>query len=569
MKKSTLRKSQALFFFLLFFSSFIANSQNLETIATQKPFTIHGNAGLNLMGYTVNGIEARQQPFSFILTANATVSVYGIDLPFSLSVSEKQKSYSQPFNQFGLSPHWKWITVHGGYRNLTFSSFTLAGHTFLGGGVELTPGLFRFGFMYGRFDRKTTENQLYQNDSLPGFARRGFAVKVGVGTENNFFDLVLLRIRDDSSSLKQSDTGAIRTPEQNVVAGINSHFTFFKKLIWEVEAAVSLYTTDLGAAQLNDVENNKTLHSVNKFLCINQSSEYYTALRSSLKYKAQLWSLELEYRRIDPKYRSMGAYFFNNDVQNFTLTPAVSIWKRKIALSGSLGLQSDNLRRTKKATSIRTIGSANLSFNPSSTFGLDANYSNYSVSQRDGRMPVNDSSRVQQVSQNISVTPRLLFANTKMSHMIMLNYNFSNFNDQNKFTSEYSTFSCQTAQLNYSLGLVESRWSFTGGATYSLTSNYLEDITGVGGTIGVSKNLMEDKISLSWNNSLVYTNSKPYGEWIYNSTVMGSYTINSHNNLRLNIYFTNNFNRSNPEAHPSVTPSFNELKGDLSYVYTF
>ena len=565
MKKSAFRKSLLFLPFLSFFLVFTVLAQDLDNIATQKPFTIHGNTGLNLMGYNVTGIEARQKPFSFILTANATASIYGIELPFSFSISDKQKSYSQPFNQFGMSPHWKWITVHGGYRNVTFSSFTMAGHTFLGGGIELTPGTFRFGFLYGRFDRKTTENQLYQNDSLPGFARRGFAVKVGVGTANNFFDLILLRVRDDSASLPhQSETSAIRTPEQNVVTGINSHFTFFKKLIWEVEAAVSLYTTNLGAEKLSSVEDNSTLHSVNKFLAINQSSEYYTAVRSSLQYKAKLWALKLEYRRIDPKYRSMGAYFFNNDVQNLTLTPSVSFWKRKLSLNGSIGLQTDNLRRTKKATSVRTIGSANISFNPSSAFGIDANYSNYSITQRDGRIPLTDSTRVHQITQNISVTPRLLFANTTLSHMIMLNYNFSNFDDQNKITSRYSKFTSQTAQLNYSLGLVESRFSFLFGVTYSLASTYLSDITGTGGTIGVSKNMLKDKLSLSWSNSLVHTDAQSNGTWVFNSTIISNYTINSHHALRLNIYYTGNFNSSN-----SVSPTFNEYKGDLSYVYTF
>ena len=157
-------------------------AQNLESIGTEKPFTIHGSTSLNLIGYGVSGIPARADPFAFVLTANATVSVYGIAFPFSISLSNRQQSYSQPFNQFGMSPYWKWITVHAGYRNITFSNFTLAGHTFLGAGIELTPSIFRFGFVYGRFDRKTTENPMTATDSLPNYRSTGFAVKVGVGT---------------------------------------------------------------------------------------------------------------------------------------------------------------------------------------------------------------------------------------------------------------------------------------------------------------------------------------------------------------------------------------------------
>jgi len=233
-----------LFLYVLFSFSGFLFSQDLENISKQKPVTLHGNIGLNIMAYAVDGIPARQLPFSYILSANATVSIYGFELPLTFVFSDKQRSYAQSFNELGISPKYKWITLHAGYRNVTFSNYTLAGHTFLGGGIELNPGIFRFGFVYGRFHRSTSGSPVYETNALPEFKRTGFAVKLGVGNERNFFDLLFQRIRDDSTSLHQVDTGAIRTPEQNVVAGINSRFTFFKKLVWEVEGAFSLYTTN-------------------------------------------------------------------------------------------------------------------------------------------------------------------------------------------------------------------------------------------------------------------------------------------------------------------------------------
>lgn len=72
----------------------------------------------------------------------------------------------------------------------------------------------------------------------------------------------------------------------------------------------------------------------------------------------------MEYRRIDPGYRSMGAYFMNNDLENLTITPSMSLFKRKLNLRGSIGVQHDNLRNTKRATSIRTISAIHASINP-------------------------------------------------------------------------------------------------------------------------------------------------------------------------------------------------------------
>ncbi len=549
-------------YFILIHGSVVA--QDIGNLKNQKPFSIHGSAGINLVGYTVSGIPARQDPLSWVISANATVSLYGIDLPFSITISDKQKNYSQPFNQFGLSPHWKWITAYLGYRNVTWSSFTLGGHTFLGAGVEINPSLLRAGFIWGRFDRKTTFNARDSSNPLPEYTRRGYVMKLGVGKENNFFDLIVLRIKDDSTSVSQPDSGAIRTPEQNVVAGFNSKFTFIKTLVWETEAAVSLYTENTGAPAVSEITDDKTLNSINKFLGINQSSEYNTAIRSSLNYKGKGYSLKLEYKRIDPYYRSLGAYFFNNDLQNLTFSPSFSLFKRKVAVSGSIGLQNDNLRKTKKATSKRTIGNINLSYNPTQKFGIDLGYSNYSIHQKAGTMPLNDSTKVRQTNQNILVTPRLMFMGTTASQTILANYNYTFFTDKNPNTEQMSEFSVQAAQLNYIVGLLATQWAFTMGMTWTMLDNFSGRYHGFGGTLGVSKPLLKNKLNLSWNNALTRSSGSGDKFWVFNSNVLSTYNVTRHHSIRLNLYYTGNYTGSG-----SVSPSFNEFKGDMSYVYTF
>ena len=538
-------------------------SQGTDSV-NKRALTFRGNISLNMVGYAVGGIPSRAEPFSAVLSANVTINLYDIEIPLILILSDKQKSYAQPFNQFGISPRWKWITIHAGYRNIAFSNYTLAGKTFLGGGIELNPSLFRFGFVYGRFNRSTNESQVYENDYQPQYKNAGFAVKLGVGNEKNFFDLILLRIKDDSNSAKQPDTGLIRTPVQNLVSGFNSRFTFFKRLVLEAEFAVSLYTANLGAPAISDVEDDAFLRTINKFTVINQSSEYYSAGRASLQYKSELFSCKLEYKRIDPNYRSLGAYFLNNDLENLTLSPTFGLFKRKLYISGSIGLQRDNLRATKRATSIRTIGNVSVSMNPSSRFGIDANYGNYSISQQSGRMPLSDTTKVHQANQNFSVLPRLFLFNTKRNHLIMLIYTLTNFIDKNKFTSDYTHYTAQTAQFNYTLGLIQKGWSITTGLTYISSKTYLSDARNFGVTAGVSKSLVCNKISLNWNNSLMLSESQQDRSWIFNSNVFAVYQVNAHHNLRLNIYFNGDYYDPG-----SVNPSFNEIKGDMTYAYTF
>ena len=537
-------------------------AQQLDNIKNEKPFTFHGNVGLNLIGYSASGMELRSDPFRAVIMANATVSVYGINMPFSFRFSDKKTDYSQPFNQFGISPSYKWITLHAGYRNVTFSNFTLGGHGFIGGGVELNPGRFRFGAVYGRFKRSTG---LYESesDTIQSFDRKGFAVKLGVGSKKNFFDLVMLNIKDDSLSLAHKPNRYF-SPEQNVVAGFNSFFTLSKTLTFEAEFATSLYTTNASIPGIGNTESEPILKKVDKFIVINESSELTTASRSSLNYKGKAFSMKAEYRRIDPKYKSMGAYYFNDDVENFTLAPSFPLFKRKLYIRGSIGKQHDNLRKTKRVTTMRTISSANVSFNPSSVFGIDLNYSNYSNNQKAGRMPVIDTAKLYQTTSNLSITPRLMFLKTKTNHMILLMYSRSGLNDKNAKTAELSESTATILNLNYNLNFNETLVGLIFGLNHTTLQNVAGSNKVSGLTAGASKGWLKGAINTGFSSSIMRSNYNDEKGWIYNNSLNCTYQINNHHSVRLSMYQT----RQNYPAG-SINQDFNEFKGDLSYVYTF
>ena len=118
------------------------HAQELSTLKDQKPFAINGSLGLSSSFYNVSGIPERQSPFSYGINASATISVYGISMPFSLTWynHSKKGSFYQPFNQFGISPTYKWLKVHLGYRNLTFSNSPSAATPSSEPGLKRHPG---------------------------------------------------------------------------------------------------------------------------------------------------------------------------------------------------------------------------------------------------------------------------------------------------------------------------------------------------------------------------------------------------------------------------------------------
>jgi len=288
--------------------------------------TLTGSIDLRGIGYNVSGIAARRSPFTYILNGNAELNIYGLALPFAITVSEQQRDTRQPFNQFGVSPKYKYVQLHAGYRNVTFSPYTLAGYTMLGGGVELTPGKFRFGFMYGRMNKATAIDTATGTVKPYSFSRMGYAAKLGFGTDEKHFEISYLSAKDDSNSVNKNIPDSMRTvtPASNSVVGIKFAHLIAKHIFIEADGGASVYTYNLGSKiDLKTDVDDKISAYTKEFVTFNTSTigvnattQVNFAYSGSIGYKAKDWTVKVSYRHIDPDFQSMGAYFFQNDIEN-------------------------------------------------------------------------------------------------------------------------------------------------------------------------------------------------------------------------------------------------------------
>jgi hypothetical protein len=123
-----------------------------------------------------------------------------IRLPFEIFITNDDRGYRQPFNQFGVSPRlWGWLTLHAGYFSSQLSELSFGDTRLLGGGVELTPGNFRFSLLYGRSQHAVNADTA--NDVRGLYQRTLLAAKLGYGAENSaYVHLQFLRAWDDSTS---------------------------------------------------------------------------------------------------------------------------------------------------------------------------------------------------------------------------------------------------------------------------------------------------------------------------------------------------------------------------------
>jgi hypothetical protein len=546
--------------------AYALQGQELSDLKNAKPFDISGSIGLTSSFYNVSGIPERQAPFAYGINANATLTVYGISMPFSFTWfnNNKKGNFSQPFNQFGISPTYKWLTVHLGYRNLSFSEFTLNGYTFLGAGVEAKPGKFRLGAVYGKFNQNSTFN-LAMADSIPKMTRMGWATKVGYGTDNRFVDLSVLRIGDDPKNFDPSKIKAGGgTPEQNIAFGLTSRFEIIPQLMFTFDGSYSFYTNDRTVAESDSI-GDSMLKFAGNFITVNNTSAYFKAFKTGLNYRFTPTIVSgIEFRRVDPGFRSMGSYFFNNDVQHVTFNQTLGLLENKLNLRGSLGIQSDNLNGEKANTAKRVIGSLSGSYNIDQNWGIDGSFSNFSTNQQAYRQSVTDTLRIFQVNRTISLSPRYMKATEKLSHMVMLNLNMSTLDDKNKHTADMTDTDTYMAMLMYNLGLPALRMNVSAGLNYTMMTNkHFENVL-AGGNLNVSKTFLEDKLSLNWGNNVMSNTINDDSGLIINSALNAAYRFHPKHSLSLNFNVINN-----RFAEGATVPSYNEIRGDIGYVFTF
>ena len=353
-------------------------AQNLDDLGERDPFKITGGVNFTGIGYGVNGIESRRDPFSWYMNGSLAANIYGWSVPFSFSYSNQQRSFRQPFNRYGLAPQYKWIKTYLGYNNISYSNYTLNGHVFLGGAVELTPGDFRINAMVGRLQKAVEEDTLNDARIIPAYQRMGYAFQVGYGKGKSSIDLILFKAEDDENSLNYHPRQEDVRPQENLVLSIIGKQQIMERLMVSAEFASSAFTRNT-LDSLSESGSTNLPGSIGGLFTPRASSEFYNAFNTHLAYQGDIYTVQLNYERVDPGYRTLGAYFFNNDLENVTVSGSVKLLKDKLNVAANTGTQRNNLADTEVSATRRWINAVNLSYAPDQKWNFNGSYSNFTT----------------------------------------------------------------------------------------------------------------------------------------------------------------------------------------------
>jgi hypothetical protein len=514
-------------------------AQDLATLKDQRPYDHSGS--LNIQGgpyiYTGDG-SPRNQPWFWNANGQYTARFYGWDIPFSFNIGSQERRYTQPFNRYGMSPHYKWVKLHAGYRSMKFNPYTLSGLQFLGGGLELEPKGFRFGAFYGRFNKPVAQDTLASISPVTAYERTGYGVKAGVGSPRNFFDLMLVKVWDDPASIPEP-VGTRIAPMENLAVGASGRISFTRRLFFTFDAGATALTPDR-LAPVQVIEEVPAF--ANDLLTTRLGTKALFAANAGVTYTDRYLTLKVAGKQIDPGYRSLAAVFMQTDVRAVTIEPTLRLWNSKVRLSGSLGKQYDNVRAQKAATSVRTIASARISWNPSRSYGLDLNYANYGIEQQAGLRVVNDTFRVAMANRSIGLSQRLVRANNARVWTVTLVGGLQELQDLNPF----GTFSTSENQVIYgNLNVMRLRTrdnlSVSGGVNVTRNTTVLSSSSLVGPMLGVSKQLAKRRITaglnVAWNKA--YRDGEDAGNTL-NGNCNLQFRVNESHRFSLTVTALNN-----------------------------
>lgn len=544
------------FFRTIIFVCFFMNLPGIApvfTYAQEKPpaIKVNGSASLSSNFYNAEGITPRQPENLQMAILRANVSLYGvIDLPFELYYSTGQTRFQQPFNQFGVSPKISnWLTLHAGYFSTQFSGLTFGDLRLLGGGIELTPGNFRLRAAYGRTRQAVEPNRVSYRPEV--YRQTAYAASIGFGDPaKSYFNINLFHALDDSTSV-QSDSLLV-SPNENLVGSFDFGLALGSKVSMKGEVGFSAFSSDLRSESIEIVSLPVWLYTPNTSTRIDGAARFDLNLIPS-----RYWSLMLSSRWIGPGYTTLGYALMPNDLLEFTVSPRLRLLKNKLLIRSKAGIRYNNLRQSKLSTTHRFTGNASVNWQISRSVGLDVNYNKNQIES----LHKNDTLRLSNVFNSLSVSPRFTFNGLGGSNILVLTYNYQDVSDKNVYTYETNQNNTHSATCLHSLSF-PTTLSLSTTVLFNQTTmaDYQSQIMHLSESVSrrFLKNKLSAALSLGANIIRVTTQSAQMVFRINSSYTFGKYGI-------LSFYLTNN----NYRGEGVITQNYRELYGSIQYNISF
>ena len=466
----------------------MAKAQDLEQLDLKPPrVELSGSltGGLRLFNSNRPNLY-NNSDFGYIGIARINLKVGNFLLPFSYRLGDQLNLPNIPaFRYWGLSPRYKGLTLHLGYRSNRFSRNTLENIQQYGLGLEWQVKDFNFKVSKGILNRDRIGRVIFNTTITPLRERPYIAAAAAYKKGYNELTVAVLSAKEAANS---TDTIAVKNRVVEIVAGKS----LGKKIRTKISVAGS-YTERDRAPLFSFFEDKDWLVQTGNFLGgqPNLTTKTGLLLDASAGYHAKRFSLAASIRQVDAGFETFGRNFQLNDLRAYTLKTGIHLLKHKLIFNASVGIEENNIRELRANQSERFITNANLSYRASSGASLQLNLSNFNLEKANEFVVGRDSFNFSYQSLNIALTSFIPAGQSQISTSI--NY-VRNSNDQpgNTFVSTGFYY----GQINFNHANHERTWQWQIGLHSYYTSTGEIDITSVGGNIGCSGKVWQEKLQL-------------------------------------------------------------------------
>lgn len=543
-------------------------AQNVDLENFYKPnLKVTGGVNANMIFYNSNQQNSRE-PFTYLLAGNLNISAFSFNIPifYSLTNQGNNLGYTAPFdfNRICIMPKYKWVKAYIGNASMTFSPYTLSGYPFTGIGLELTPrSPFKISLMGGQLQKAVSEERAL--GGVPVYERFGYGIKTSFEKERYKIGWIGFYAKDNINSLNFTGNENGVTPKSNFVNSLLFGTSLLKDLTFNVEYALSVLTDD------TRTENLQSGNFKDRLFSAKESTAFLNALNVNLDYNIQKTRLGLTYERIDPNYNTLGAMYFNNDLENIALRLSRPFYNDNINIAASLGYQRDDLAHDKKQDTKRVVGSINVNYKVTDQLNFTGSYSNFSTYTNkkldqfelinNPNIVATDTLNYKQLSQNANLNFSYAFGEKKNQN---INFNYSiagQANEQGGVIRKGQANTVQNFNLGHTINFMGLKTALISTLNYTNNQVGLLDNSSLGASVGVSKKLLKEK--LNSNFGLLYNNTQSDVDTssVFGIKLNNNYTLMQKHNFALSMItmFRSATNR----------PANNDVMLNFNYGYSF
>ncbi|MCY7291224.1 MAG: hypothetical protein LH615_03485 [Ferruginibacter sp.] len=561
----------------------------LQSYAQKKknPISITGNAGVTYEGYGLDknpaGFPAysprrpwNQVRFNFMptikfsknfsLPVNFNFAAFPTNFagPFSGIKNQNIGQYlTNPMNNFGLNPTYKWAEFQLGTQYLKYSDLSTGDIGIFGAGFVLKPGSYRIKFFTGNSQQGI--NYVPLPGAIGAYKRTHYMFSLGKEKENDYLIAFNFAKGQDKINSITSFPLLPTTPQEGFTLSMQLNKDFKKGFYLKTEGANSIYTTDLNAAL------NPAMKSFKPFIEARNTTTSDYAAQISFGKKSTNFDIGVGSKYIGAGFQVTGYPYLQPDRFEYTVNTRFNAMKNRTNVVASIGQRFNNVSGSIAPIAKQIIGSLNWFTQFNDKFSINASFNNFGFNTPGVLAPGGTS--IKNVSTDLGVTPTYTWTNSTMSNTLSLSYNYSNYKETLiPFTTGPSTTqlnNTHTVLLSYIPVYFNRKISPDFSALYFYNDASLAKITFATLSAGLAVPVLKEKLKL--RGQLQYTLST-FNSFTPENNLIASCNVDYNINKKLtwtNFLSTNYYKYGNQLGSPYIGANYLEsnLRTGLQYKF--